>query len=130
MNSIVPFTAGVITTYLVHKFTTTWKVVMSYSYVMADKFTMTTTMRNYKNVTLVNKESLENKGYTIDMKNSPGWFFTNYTEISISKNAPTTYVEEHDLLEKALHESNFHVTHMKDDKVEVEYLHDKPEKED
>ncbi len=124
MNSIIPFTAGVLATCLVSHIAK-YQVVLSYSYVMDDKFTMTTTMRNYKNVTLVNSESLENNGYAIDMKNSPGWFFANYTEITISKNKPAGYVEEYDLLEKAMHESNFHLTHIKDDKVEVEYLNDK-----
>jgi hypothetical protein len=129
MNSIIPFTAGVLATCLVRNISK-YQVVLSYSYVMEDKFTMTTTMRNYKNVTLVNKESLENRGYAIDMKNSSGWFFDNYTEITISKNKPADYVEEYDLLEKALHESDFHVTYVnvKDDKVEVEYLNGKHKK--
>lgn len=129
MNSITPFVYGVLTTWLVHHISTC-KVLLSYSYIMEDKYVMSVTMRNYKNATLVNKETLENMGYAIDMKNEPGWFFKNRTELSISKNNPASYVEEYDLLKKAMHDSDFHMTHIEDDKVKVLYYHDRSEKSD
>ncbi len=87
------------------------------------------------NVRLVNKELLENKGYMIHATDKTGWFFKNTTEISISKNDPVTTndydtkIEEYERLKKAAYEADFHMTHIENDEVSVEYyISDKDEK--
>jgi hypothetical protein len=102
------------------------------SYLKDNKYMHITTFRNYTNPTVVNKESLESKGYAIDVKNTPGWFFNNIAELTISKNDPVsndaTKEEEYTLLKKAMCESEFHVTHVEDGEVVIEYLDHTPKK--
>ncbi len=79
----------------------------------------------------MNKESLENKGYAIDMKTTPGWFFKNIAELTISKDsASSSKEEEYKQLQKDMRESKFQVTHDEDGQtVEVYEFVDDPESE-
>ena len=126
MSSIVPFAYGALTAYLVQRWVISSLILFSNSRLEDDNYSHYTYLRNYKRVTLVNKESLENMGYTIDVKNSPGWFTKHITEITISKKSADTAdvnkEEEYNLLKKAVRESDFHITHVEDGEVEKEYI--------
>jgi hypothetical protein len=132
MSSIAPFIGGFVTGYLVRNLSVSIQLILANSYLKDNKYMYIKTFRNYKNLTLVNKEAFESKGYAIDLKNYPGWFFKNIAELTITKNDAVSDTaskeDEYKLLRKAMQESDFHATHIEDDDVKVYYFNKEDEK--
>ncbi len=132
MSSLIHFIGGFFACYLVHNVSASIQLVLDNSYLKDNKFMYIKTFRNYENLTLVNKESFESKGYAIELKKYPGWFFQNIAELTITKNDNVSDTaskeEECKLLNKAIHESEFHSTHVVDNDVKVYYFNKEDEK--
>lgn len=78
-----------------------------------NRLQVTTSIRNCKDIQVINKEPLENKGYLVDIYHSHSWLFNNITYVTIiDAQSDPTYTTDFAArkLRNAINDSHFNLT--------------------
>jgi hypothetical protein len=91
------------------------RISISRRNVQGNRFQMYVSLRNYKDIQLVNKESLEEKGYLIDEHVINGWLFKKIHYIYITesqRNPQSTKSSGIRKLHEDIRSTNFHIAYI------------------
>lgn len=105
------------------------QVMLVWPSVQGGRFQNTVSIRNGKNIQLVNREALEDKGYMVDVHETKGYLFNSITYIYITesqRNPQSTIVSGGEKMKKDIFETDFHIKHTTpNNKTVVERIYSK-----